>query len=397
MKKLLFILLLAITTLSAEEPQRVCLNMIVKNEKAVIRRCLESVKPFIHYWVIVDTGSTDGTQEIIKEYMKDIPGELHERPWVDFAHNRNEAMDLAKTKGDYLLFIDADDVLKADADFRMPKLTKDAYYIFIQYGDTEYARPQIVSTKINWRWEGVLHEALHYPGAKTIETLHGIKNVVHTDGARSQDPEKYKKDAKILEAAVKKDPYNSRHVFYLAQSYRDAGEHEKALEWYQKRVAMGGWEEEVYWSMVQIAALHQNLNHPINTILKSYYDAYIFRPSRPEALYMLTRLYREHEMYQAGYEAAKKMFAMPRTQDVLMVKHWMHDYGTLLEYSVCAYWLGHYEEALIASQLLLKNPELPVNFRECVIQNLGFIHQKLAENKTQLTLKEVASEASALR
>ena len=72
----------------------ICLNMIVKNEAHVIRRCLDSVRPFIDCWVIVDTGSTDGTQELIREVMRDIPGELRERPWKNFAHNRNEALSL---------------------------------------------------------------------------------------------------------------------------------------------------------------------------------------------------------------------------------------------------------------------------------------------------------------
>src|SRR5579872_2737177 len=85
----------------------VCLNMIVKDESEVIERSLSSIKHLIDYWVIVDTGSTDGTQTIIKKFLKGIPGELHERKWVDFAQNRNEALDLAKNKGDYLLFIDA--------------------------------------------------------------------------------------------------------------------------------------------------------------------------------------------------------------------------------------------------------------------------------------------------
>jgi len=71
-------------------PQTICLNMIVKNEARVIRRCLDTVRPFIDRWVIVDTGSTDGTQALIREVLQGVPGELHERRWKDFAHNRNE-------------------------------------------------------------------------------------------------------------------------------------------------------------------------------------------------------------------------------------------------------------------------------------------------------------------
>ena len=104
--------------------QKICLSMIVKNEASVIRRCLESVRPLIDYWIIVDTGSVDGTQDIIREFFQDIPGELHERPWVDFAHNRSEALALARNHGDYSLIIDADDVLELPPGFRLPFLKK---------------------------------------------------------------------------------------------------------------------------------------------------------------------------------------------------------------------------------------------------------------------------------
>lgn len=87
---------------------RLCLNMIVRDKAAVIERCLASVRPHIDAWVIVDTGSVDDTPERILRALQGVPGELHHRPWRDFAHNRNEALELARSHGDWLLFIDAD-------------------------------------------------------------------------------------------------------------------------------------------------------------------------------------------------------------------------------------------------------------------------------------------------
>ena len=88
--------------------------MIVKDEAGVIERCLASVKPFVTHWAIVDTGSTDGTQDIIRRCMADVPGALHERPWRDFGHNRSEALDLARAQGGgYVLVMDADNIFHA--------------------------------------------------------------------------------------------------------------------------------------------------------------------------------------------------------------------------------------------------------------------------------------------
>src|SRR5690348_8585746 len=98
----------------------VVLSMIVKNESAVIARCLRSVKPYITGWAISDTGSTDGTQDLIRRELAGIPGELIERPWRDFASNRNDALELAEKQGpDWILIIDADEELRPEPGFSL--------------------------------------------------------------------------------------------------------------------------------------------------------------------------------------------------------------------------------------------------------------------------------------
>ena len=103
----------------------ITLVMIVRNESRVIERCLESVRPLLSGWVIVDTGSTDDTIKKIQRSLSDIPGELHRREWVDFGHNRNEALTLARGIGTHLLLIDADMTVCAESP--LPQLTADAY------------------------------------------------------------------------------------------------------------------------------------------------------------------------------------------------------------------------------------------------------------------------------
>jgi glycosyltransferase involved in cell wall biosynthesis len=369
---------------NSNERKTVCLNMIVKNESEVITRCLASVKPMIDYWVIVDTGSTDGTQEIIRDFMKDVKGDLYERPWINFGHNRNEALELAKDKADYILVIDADETLEFSRAFQMPELKKDFYYITTEFGGTKYGRVQLIKSDLDWKWKGVLHEALYSSDAKSSDTLDGVINFVRTDGARSKNPNKFLDDAQLLEKALVDEPNNTRYVFYLAQSYRDAQEYESALKYYQKRVSMGGWDQEIYWSLLQTGLLQEQLKMPPETIIKSYITAYLYRPTRIEALYRLARYQRILGNHEAAYNTAQLGLALEKSKDALFVEHWIYDYGLLLEFSIAAYWKEKYFDALLVSNALLANPDLPPNFKECVEGNLVWINNKIKDSKSGL-------------
>ena len=96
------------------EKPTICLNMIVKDEADIIVNTLSNIinKIPIHYWVICDTGSTDNTAELIKNFFKekDISGELIHEPWRDFAYNRTKALEFAYKKTDFLFLFDADEV-----------------------------------------------------------------------------------------------------------------------------------------------------------------------------------------------------------------------------------------------------------------------------------------------
>ncbi|MBS0625776.1 MAG: glycosyltransferase [Verrucomicrobia bacterium] len=359
----------------------ICLNMIVKNESKVIQRCLNSVKQFIDHWVIVDTGSTDGTQEIIRETMKEMPGELHERPWVDFGHNRNEAFSYAKDKADYLLFIDADERWDPAAEFKMPDLTRDQYFISTQQPDgMTYFRVGLVKTSLPWKWIGVAHEEILCPQAQKPEILPNLVNRSNAgDGHSWQSPDKYLKDAKLLEKGLKDEPNNSRYVFYLALSYGKAKEYELAIKNFQKRVSMGGLEEEVFYSLLNIARIQEGLNKPVETFVESYTKAYFYRPSRAEPLYFLANYYINAGNPFLGYIYSKLGLEIPYPKDLLFVLHDVYDTGLALQFLDTSYAIGRYDECLTVSEKLMKNPRIPSERREQIRANMVHLKTKMKQ------------------
>ncbi len=375
---LLFIAGVFMTTLEAKD-KTVCLNMIVKDESKAIKQCLNSVKGLIDYWVIVDTGSTDGTQEIIKEALSGIPGELHEKPWVNFEHNRNEALILAKDKADYLFFIDADERVVCTSSLDKSKLNKHYYYCpLYTFGGNGALHVQMINNRLaGWHWEGVLHEELLNLNVQegdwaVLENVQVFAD--NKEGRRSQDPEKYMKDALVLEEALKKDPQNSRHVFYLGQSYFNAGKLDLALQNYEKRSLMGGQNTgEVFWSMYFVGMLEEELNRPFEKVVASYSRAHKHFPTRAEPLYKLANYLLQKEHHLLGYLVSEFALSIPLPSEAerrfSYCNENIYKFGLNFTFGNAAFLMGKFSEANKAYEKILATPAVPEDFLQTVRNN----------------------------
>jgi len=372
--------------LTRPEGATVVLAMIVKNEIHNMRRCLESVKDIINYWVICDTGSTDGTQKFIQDLMAEwgIPGELHERPWVDFSTNRTESLKLARSKGDYTLIMDADDYLQISGTTNPFKNLKlDQYFLKINHGGLDYSRVQLVRSEYEWKYVGVLHEYLDGPKDVKLFPAVVLNNVIIRASASDtrngfSGQKKYISDALILERALLDDSLDpglkSRYTFYLAQSYRDAAMHERSIIAYRQRAELGGWEEEVYYSKYMVARLRVVLKHDEEDVVNEFLKAWEYRPSRVDALFDLIIYLRDKQRFALAWALVSIGVKIPPTTDSLFVRSDVQQWRMLDEYSILAARTGNKGEAIRAAKTLIESPLasqlIPEHERERIAKNL---------------------------
>ena len=383
---------------------KICLNMIVKNETPVLSRLFDSVKDIIDYYIIADTGSTDGTPEFIQEKMTQlgISGEVLHHKWVNYGFNRNQALQYvyAKKWQSWVLFIDADEELAySDVSFLTQLTPGTSYRLQKHHGTLRYSLPNLVDVSTTkWEWKGVVHEYLdHVGGPVTYQELRSAWIIYHAgQGVRSRgvsDAEKYLADAALLKEECRKNPNDARSMFYLAQSYDNAGKLKEALLHYQKRAAMTGWEQETFVAQLRAARLCARLNKTSDAITQAFLKAHELRPNRAEPLHDLAAYYRQQNQHQQAYEYAKKAAKIPLPSDTLFVEKDIYDWKILDEIGVAAYWTGHYHEARQACATILEQEQqgrIQLNnaTRARVRDNLNYALQKIAEDQVQVDRSE---------
>ena len=320
----------------------ICLNMIVKNEGKIIKRLLQSVLGVIDTYCICDTGSTDNTIQLITDFFETngIYGKIIYNDFVNFGINRTFALENARGLADYLLFLDADMILKIGPKFNKDYFTKDVYSIYQGNSNFQYYNTRILSTKINARVLCPTHEYYDIQPGAVSENLKNDFLFIDDIGDGGSKSDKFLRDIKLLLKAIEIEPTNCRYYFYLANSYFDLEDYDNAILYYKRRIDLKGWPEEIFYSWYRLGFCFQKLDI-IPDMISCWLTAYQELPCRSESLYEIIKYYRiigNHHLCNLFYNIAKEC-DYPKDCTLFIHKD-VYDYKLLEEYTIFGYYVG---------------------------------------------------------
>ena len=360
---------------------KICLNMIVKNESHIIARAIDSTISIIDSWCIIDTGSTDNTIELIKEKLSHLPGEVISRPWVNFGHNRSEAFCEAQKWGDWILLMDADMILVTH-DFNRSDLDNkiSGYQILQKNSSISYYNTRLLNSKFDWKCIGVTHEYFSVNShSHQINKLESISINDIGDGGSKSD--KFERDITLLTQGLEDEPTNGRYMFYLAQSYKDTQRFTEAIEWYEKRISVGGWYEEVWYSHYMIAVCYIELKM-FEKAEEWVHRGYSYYPNRSEAIYEMCKTYRTLGNHKKAYDfyLLGKDIPYPKA-DLLFISHKVYENLFDYEMTILHYYLFP-QDRLDGLRKIFKY--LSDRFEQNVYSNSKFYLTPLSKNCSEM-------------
>ena len=335
---------------SSSEPT-LCLNMIVKNESKIIERLLQSVLPIIDSYCICDTGSTDNTEEIISDFFNKhlIPGKIVKEPFKNFEYNRSFALQACVGMSDYILLMDADMILQVK-NFDKQKLRLCDFAFILQGNESfYYQNTRIVKNNGLFSYSGVTHEYVNAPPGSVVAKIDKNELFILDIGDGGAKNDKYDRDIRLLLEGIETveklpgKPLYDRYYFYLANSYHDCGQYDKAIEYYKKRIEIGGWEQEIWYSYYRIGSCYKKMDK-IGDAIYYWIHGYDYYPKRVENLYEIVHHYRcinKYKLAQMYYQMAKNILSQDLDKDSYLFLHNdIYTYKLDYEYSIIGYYLG---------------------------------------------------------
>lgn len=370
-----------------QQPIRIMILFMIKNESRIITRSIQSTLPFADAICIEDTGSTDDSCAVITEHFKTlpIPGKLYQHPWRNFGYSRSHSYtsaqafcqelgwDPART---YAFAMDADMNLIVNPNFNKDSLTASGYQVTQRAGSLHYVNLRLMRLSDPWTCVGATHEYWSAPQGQETGRVEDDLMFIDDKNDGGCKADKFTRDLRLLTEELEEQPTNQRTHFYLAQTYKCLGDTKNSIKFYKKRIALGGWFEEVWMSHYMIAQLYLADNQPEKAELwvqrAQKYNGY-----RAEALFALARYYRLLPTSQwKAMHYLREAMKIPRPQVALFLETEVYDYFLDYEYTVLQYYVNpvRLDGNMAAMRYMLKQGA--PNF-ENVFSNLEFYTESL--------------------
>lgn len=341
-----------------DQQSTVCLAMLAHNEGGLFPAIWEPLKDRVDRVVVVVNPDDQATAKAAYETF-DVPTTVYHVEWENhWANARNDLLDRAKKSGcDYILILDPDTPLVGTIP---DSLTNPLYGVKCTDTGTEWMTTVLIRADTDYQYEGSVHE---YLDSKELPIL-VLPDAQLVRTGTSGGEERMRLVVDILLEDLAANPTDTRAMFYLGQTYRDLHDFENGVKYYKMRVdAATGWDQEIYWSMLQIADMTHDLN--------DYLLAFNYRPNRVEALHRLAGLYNAAGLHQASLIFSRMAISVPLIADQLFLERWVIDYGILLEYSVALWHVGEKPEAYNQWETILKMDDVMPIIRDKVTANLA--------------------------
>ena len=395
------------------------LVMIMKNESAIIRRCLESVRGIVDYIVISDTGSTDDSVRIVEEYLVEfgIGGRVYRNDWKNFGYNRTLSVRNAQewvgsqpkidSNTNYFLTIDCDMKIQVGEGFQKENLgVADAWMVLQKNNVINYYNLRIFRGSIPYNCRGVTHEYWEADSKlygerigktdwKVDSRTHGDTLVIDDVGDGGSKGDKFSRDISLLGGALGEPDKNGivdetcietnetlrvRYSFYLAQSYGDSGNLDEAIKWYKKRIEGKMWVEEIYISLLRLGDIYQKKGDILQAI-RDWKRAYEVLPVRAESLLRIIQHHRVAGENTLALMYLKEAIKIPYPKDCLLfIEHQVYNYRFLEELSISGFYSPKYRKygyAAIQYFFMCPHPNLPPNILNLCNQNIPHYLQPL--------------------
>jgi FkbM family methyltransferase len=334
------------------------LVMIVKNEVKRLADVLASYRPHIDAWTILDTGSTDGTQDLIHDALAGISGTLHEEPFVDFATSRNRALALHGTSTVFSIMPNGD-VLEGGTVLRTflegARVDRaSAYRVRIQPG--HYYHPLVMRCGAGWRYKWRTHECAM--GSGLGPQIPGV-SVVRDRGSRTDEEwrARWLRDLDLLNQDRLDDPNDPRPYFYLGQTHECLGQYAEALPFFEQRVKMGGYFDEVFEAKFRIAEMTQKTSRPWAEAQQKFLEAHAHDPRRAEPLYAIAEHWYGEEQHAIARIFAAAAAELPKPPTDLFLDEEVYSWRAADMAAISSYYAGRKASGRhFADQAIKGNP-----------------------------------------